>query len=378
MRVSLGITAALIALMLADVAEAWPRGRRGRGRGSGRRVVKMRMAMLPLPPAWTATTEGMEVAPDAPTEELDATAKGGLKPSRVAHGVSKAACLRELRRLQIPFRVATGKRRKRSIWLPVELTGPVQGVTFKALYWKRPPLVDCQFAIGLHRAAGVLKKHGVTKLLYTSTYRPPPRRRWRRVGHHPQGMAMDVNEIVMKNGTKLVMLKDWEKFYGGPGNCVGRVKTQKGALLRRLTCALEKAHVFKRIISPDSDHPHRNHWHISGASIGEAFVRSRWAGRTLHQPLPGHKGFRRYYRWYTCWKIRSPRRRYRCYRRRARRKPRPPVRYRLPRQTPRVAIWLKSQLLPAKQVQPPATAREVALPEEGREARPAPPPQTKP
>jgi hypothetical protein len=183
------------------------------------------------------------------------------------------------------------------------------------------------------------------------------------MGHHPQGMAMDVNEVVLRNGTRLNILKDWEKFYGGPGNCVGRPKTRKGALLRRMTCALEDAHVFRRIISPDSDYPHRNHWHISGARLGEAFVRSRWCGRTLHQPLPGHKGFSRWYYWYSCWKFANPRTRYRCYRRRSRRKPRAPVRYRWPRQKPRVAIWLKSQLQDAA-TEPPATAKAVALPDE--------------
>ena len=150
--------------------------------------------------------------------------------------------------------------------------------------------------------------------------------------------------------------------------CVGRVKTRKGALLRRLTCALEKAHIFRRLISPDSDFPHRNHWHISGARIGEAFVRSRWCGRTLFQPLPGHKGFRRWYYWYSCWKFRRPRTRYRCYRRRRRRRGRAPVRYRMPKQTPRVAIWLSSQVT-VKSPPPPAGARAVALPARPRPVR---------
>jgi len=308
----------------------------------------------PLPPTWTASTRGVEVAPDAPDEEEPV--KGGLTPSRVRRGVTKAACLRELGRLRIPFKMA---KKRWPIWLPVRITGPMFGVTYKSMYHKSKPLVDCQFALGLYRAAKIFQKFGVVQLRYTSTYRPPPRRRWRSVGHHPQGMAMDINEVVFKDGTKLTLLKDWEKFYGGPGNCVGRVKSKSGALLRRITCALEKAHIFRRIISPDSDFAHRNHWHISGARVGDAFVRARWAGRTLTQPLPGHKGFRRWYRWYSCWKFRRLRRRYRCYRRRARLKPRAPVRYKRPKHRPRVAIWLESQVKPI--AQPPPGARVVSL-----------------
>ncbi len=348
MRLKLGILTILSLFVWSAVADA--RGRRRRRWRRHKRVALLK----PLPPTWTASTRAVEVATDAPTEEV--VAKGGLKPSQVRKGVTKAACLRELRRLRIPFKMA---KKKWSIWLPIRITGPMFGVTYKSMYYKSKPLVDCQFALGLYRAAKIFKKYGVVQLRYTSTYRAPPSRRWRRVGHHPQGMAIDINEVVFKNGTKLIILKDWEKFYGGPGNCVGRVKSKKGALLRRITCALEKAHIFRRIISPDSDYPHRNHWHISGARVGDAFVRSRWAGRTLTQPLPGHKGFRGYYRWYSCWKFRNPRRRYRCYRRRARLKRHAPVKYKRPPYRPRVASWLKTQV--KKSALPPASARAVSL-----------------
>jgi len=315
------------------------------------------MRMTRLPPSWTYSTETLEEAPDAPDEHLRSEHPGGLRAKRLRGGFSHLACLKELRRLGIPFQRAPARR---GVWLPVRITGPLHGVTYKALYSKKPPLVDCQFALALEKAARVLARFGVTRALYTSTWRPPPRRRGRRIGHHPQGLAMDINELRLKDGTHLSILKHWEKRYGGPGNCVGRTRTRKGRLLRRMTCALERAHIFRRILSPDSDRPHKNHWHLSGAEIGEAFVRRRWCGRTLEQPLPGDRGFRRYYRWYSCWKIRNPRRRYRCYRYRARRKPRPPVRYKRPRQKPKVAIWLRSQLAPDDS-EPDPGSRSVAL-----------------
>ncbi len=327
---------------------------------------RVRLAMLkrPLTPAWTHSTKPIDTAQDAPDETDPHTGPGGIAKSRIHGDATRAACLRELHRLRIPFRRA---KPRRGVWLPVEIIGRMHGVRYKALYTKRPPLVNCPFALGLERAARLLSKFGVIEARYTSTWRPPPRRSWRRIGHHPQGMAMDVNELVFKNGTKIVILKDWEHFYGGPGNCVGRPRTKKGALLRRMTCALEKAHIFRRIITPDSDLGHRNHWHFSGAQIGEAFTRGRWCGRTLDQPLPGGPGFSRWYYWYSCWKFRNPRVRYRCYRRRSRRKPRPPVRYKYPHQVPRVAIWLREQVKAAEPAPEPG-ARAVSLPPQERPA----------
>ena len=110
MRLLVGIVVAL--LLSADPGAALSRGRRSKHRWTKR----LRMAALPLPPTWTSTTDGVEVAPDAPEE--DARPKGGLRPSRVRGAVTKAACLKELRRLRIPFKLA---RPKATIWLPVRL-----------------------------------------------------------------------------------------------------------------------------------------------------------------------------------------------------------------------------------------------------------------
>lgn len=334
------------------------------------------LAVASLPPAWTVATRSEARAALAPTpahdEEGGGETEGGVSPqsivvTRPGARASRAACLAELRRQGVPYQPAPPRR---LIWLPVRITGPIHGLTYKALYTRAPPLVDCQFALGLARAARVLHRFGVVRVLYTSTWRPAPRRSWRRVGHHPQGMAMDINELVLRDGTRLNILKQWERLYGGPGKCVGHPRTHAGARLRRMLCALERAHIFLRIISPDSDFGHRNHWHLSGARLGEAFVRQRWCGRALSQPLPGDRGFSRYYYWYSCWKFRNPRTRARCYRRRARHKPRPPVRFPRPRLKPRVGVWLSTQMraAPHARLSPARSAARSATQSPGQNA----------
>lgn len=299
-----------------------------------------------LPPTWTSTPHRLRptTAPSAAPPRRTLKTPAAAPPRRGRAKVSRKRCLLELSRTGVKFRV---EPKRRLVWQPVRILAPIHGVSYEPMWRKHPPLVDCQFALGLYRAAPVFAKLGVAKVRYSNTWRPAPRRRWRSMGHHPRGMAMDVHEYVLKDGTKVDVLKDWEKLYGGPGNCVGRPKTKKGALLRRIACALERAHVFYTILTPDSDRAHRDHFHISGAAFGRAFTRRRWAGRYLLQPLPGKPGFKGYYYYYSCWKFRSTRRRRRCYRRRRKYRRFAPIKYSWPKQIPRVAIWLFSAKRPA-------------------------------
>ena len=285
---------------------------RKRSRKSARQWVAM--AATALPPAWSAK-------PVTPQPSKPGTSPlGTVDPGRVSHRTrlsampkASAICLAKLRAWRVPFRLA---KPHFGIRTPVILTGPVGGVYYVNRWMpKKPPLMDCLLALTLAKASRTLNRFGVKKLYFTSTYRKG-RRGDPRPSRHALGLAIDVRDIELHNGTRYNVLKDWKKYYGGPSNCVGRVPSHRAMLLRRLVCSLEERNAFRRILSPDSDIAHRDHFHMAAGKAGERWKRARWAGRLLYQPLPKTRRFPSWYRWYRCYKYLSWRARKRCYRRR--------------------------------------------------------------
>ena len=74
------------------------------------------------------------------------------------------------------------------------------------------------------------------------------------MGHHPRGLAMDASVFIDRQGRRYEVQPHWEKLYGGPGHCVGPARTQQGRLLRQVICDLERAHIFRRILTPLLEH----------------------------------------------------------------------------------------------------------------------------
>jgi hypothetical protein len=302
------------------------------------------MRLAALTPTWVSSTDGLEVVLDQEHDEEG----GPIRIKGARHKLTRLACYQALRDRGVKFQ--GGPDKGGLIAFPVVLTdGVLGGVHFKNKYTKDPMLADCQLVLGLYRSAAVFRKHGIVTVLYSNTWRPPfwdfKRRRsmparGRSMGDHPRGLAMDASVLIDRQGNRYEVEPDWEKAYGGPGNCMGGAKTQKGRLLRGIICDLEDQHVFKRILTPDSDWGHRHHFHIGAAQAGDAFVRARWAGRALSQPLPGSNTFPRWESWYLCYRIRDTARRFRCYQRRRAGRPEPPVKYREPPQKPKVALEL--------------------------------------
>lgn len=300
-------------------------GRRSSGASRDEKSPRMAMTARQLPPAWSAP----EPAEPKPKKTVNKESKGkaGKKANGAAHRRAAAkivlpkkisgghaggkACLTFLRKHEVPF---TKSKSRRGIATPVKITGPIGGIELVDKWKpKRRPVMDCLLAATLLRAARILRKHKIAKLVFTSTYRPPRRRHPSR---HGRGLAIDVRDIVFIDGTSLNVQKHWRKSYGRPNKCVGQFTTAESMKMRRIICDLEEANVFRRILTPDSDPAHRDHFHIASGADSEKWKRSRWAGRNLYQPLPGTRLYRSWHRWYRCYKYRSRRSRSRCYRHR--------------------------------------------------------------
>ncbi len=176
-------------------------------------------------------------------------------------GFRDRRCLRLLRRLKVRFRRLS---RVRGVATPVELLGGRIGrVSYRQLYGKGRMIMDCRLAVALHRASPIFRVNGVRTVLYSNFYS------WRYVAGthrrslHSFGLAVDMHGFVAKNGRRVMVESDYEKGLGRGRTCEGVAATWKGRMLRDLACDLDSSNLFGRILTPDYDHGHRDHFHVS-------------------------------------------------------------------------------------------------------------------
>ncbi len=269
--------------------------------------------------------EASEQDPEGYDDDGDgpATVPGNIPELKILTGT---ACIRDLTRRGIQV---TATRATRGVETPVHVFGSIGGIEWLYAWDRKGSMhIDCKFVYGLLRFAPILKAHGVKRVTYTSTYRAPGRRV---TSQHGAGMAVDVRSVTLEDGRELVILHHWRKAYGNKSDCVGKITSPDARILRSIACAAEQANIFRLFLTPDSDWDHQNHFHIDGLGRLE-YMRPRHAGRLADQPLPGEPAFENWWRWYTCFRQRTPAARQRCYRNRAYLKPKG---YEKPRTVPK-------------------------------------------
>ncbi len=270
-----------------------------------------------LPPAWTSgATEPEPVEPEPETELIEAEketwdkralaryrAQGfdpisvlRAQPYKVKEVKSGAACIRELRRLGVDFQPGPNVR---GIVTPILLSGDstVGGIRYRNVYAGRKPLMDCRMALALYRAAPIIRAAGFDTVHYWGFYSYRRVARRRHLSRHAFGMAMDASRFSGGKKINAVVEDDWEKIKGKPGRCVASPKSTNAARLRTMVCRLESLNIFRRILTPDSDFAHRDHFHMSAPFPKEtSWKRNRYAGRQLRRKLPGNRRPRPRYR----------------------------------------------------------------------------------
>jgi hypothetical protein len=75
------------------------------------------------------------------------------------------------------------------------------------------------------------------------------------VSEHSFANAIDVAELVLANGRRVVVERDWS-----------RPEIPEGRFLRRLARRLYDEQVFSVVLTPAYDRHHRNHLHLDGAA----------------------------------------------------------------------------------------------------------------
>jgi hypothetical protein len=214
-----------------------PRGHRSAGRRSPR-LRRIRRALTRLPPP---------------------------RDRGVASGAD-SSCLEDLDRQGVRFVPAGAVR---GIATPIEVTGPIGGVQLLAR-GRRAPLMDCELARSLARAAPFLRDLGVTGLSYSSTYNYRTVRGSSKLSGHAFGLAIDVHAVETTIGHLDVerdYAKDPGRWRGGDrgrstGRCVGEPIRPEGRLLRAVACGLRTQRDLRLVLTPDDNYDHRHHLHI--------------------------------------------------------------------------------------------------------------------
>jgi hypothetical protein len=167
----------------------------------------------------------------------------------------------------------------RGVLEPLHLGGPLHGVTFHSPSWTRtaaPPLgisrasspyeiIDCRLALALDDFAQQLAAHDVVEVVHLSIYRPPPVRGSRSSSPHGHALAIDAASFVKRDGTALVVERDFHGRIGAP-TCGPRAgpnpATPEALVLRQIVCDAAGARLFNVALTPDFNWKHRNHFHL--------------------------------------------------------------------------------------------------------------------
>jgi hypothetical protein len=174
------------------------------------------------------------------------------------------ACRAELTARKVPFS-EVGKRGR--IEAPVKLDGNLRGIAFEFRGNDKSAIdvLDCRLLVALDDLAQTAAARDIVEIHYNSVYR----RGWARgpVQGHVGGVAIDIVELVKKDGTVLNVLRDFSGNGIGSATCGPRAKgpkskSEKGAELRSLVCALDEQRVFNLLLTPHYDYRHRNHFHF--------------------------------------------------------------------------------------------------------------------
>jgi hypothetical protein len=166
-----------------------------------------------------------------------------------------ATCLQSLHDLGVPAR-AVSPRLPTPIPAPVEITGPVAGVSFRMVHANRSLLMSCELAARLPLVAHVLASHDVHAVDVISSYRDHPF-----PSFHTFGLALDLARFITPAGT-LDVLSDFEKTphhatCSAPPPVRARART-----LREIACELGDSKRFSSVLTPNYNPGHRDHFHL--------------------------------------------------------------------------------------------------------------------
>lgn len=196
------------------------------------------------------------------------------RPSALYAAMGKRACLDAIKARKIGISAVD---KARGVRMPVRLTGPLGGVTFRgdgpAIERASSPaeVFDCRLVLALHDLAKVLAAHGIDEVRIASAWRPPKggRSTDRPRIRHGGALAVDVTRLGVKLGpgetTKrwLTIASDFRASIDEPLCSPPRPSLPATAKeLRRITCETRDRKAFTAILTPAYNRAHHDHLHL--------------------------------------------------------------------------------------------------------------------
>ena len=178
--------------------------------------------------------------------------------------LGRDACEAELGKRGIAFQRAEDVSGVRA---PVRLTGPLHGVSVHSPLpvaqraKSHADLIDCRLALALDDFAATLTARGIVELVHLSAYRSS-----KQFGctakypgeQHCAALAVDVGSFTKKDGTKLVVERD---FHGKVGTLTCATDRAPPNELWDIACAAAGKQ-FQVILTPNWNAEHHNHFHL--------------------------------------------------------------------------------------------------------------------
>jgi len=177
--------------------------------------------------------------------------------------MDRASCEAELVRRRVPFVRA---EETPGVLAPVRLQGPfASGVSIHSML---PPaervhaameIFDCRLVLALDDFAAMLAPRGVVEMIHLSAYRPR-----KQFGctkkydgkQHCAALAVDIAEFRKKDGTALVVQRDFHGRVGEP-TCPSRPNE-----LWSIVCDAADRALFHVMLTPNFNAQHFNHVHV--------------------------------------------------------------------------------------------------------------------
>ncbi len=189
---------------------------------------------------------------DVDSAEPEAARRGKRRPTGTpepseALTTSGQRCLAELSAKKVRYRSLDEQP---GIETPVHIEGPIGGITYFAHGLKL--IVDCRMGLTLARIAPLFARHDITRVRFSGAYVYRLTRHGK-LSLHANGLALDVHELITKEGTSFEVERDFARAVG----------CGKGVpFINRVACDLRDTGLFRELITPDYDADHKDHLHL--------------------------------------------------------------------------------------------------------------------